>query len=128
MLCAYSAFLLPHVYIAAAQFGPTCQALDELVTNPAASSCSRNNACDAVSCSTQTPFPSLEITLQLLPCEDPPAVRTVIAKEGTVLLDDVYNQSVSGIDAGGVTLDITIDQLDDAIGLEVKSIIIRSQS
>ena len=67
-------------------------------------------------------FVGYTVKLTLLSCRDPPALHTVITDaEGVVLLDNDIDQSVSAINlGGGSTMDITLDQLDNAIGVKVR--------
>ncbi|CAI7998610.1 hypothetical protein GBAR_LOCUS2487 [Geodia barretti] len=54
---------------------------------------------------------------------DLPGVRFILIRApNTVVIDQVVTESVSGIDTGvfGTTLNVTLDQLDGAIGLEVR--------
>ena len=53
---------------------------------------------------------------------DTAGVRFILIRApNTVVINQVVTESVSGIDTGvfGTTLNVTLDQLDGAIGLEV---------
>ena len=97
---------------------PTCEALNQLIASASTSAltCFRNDApCDTVACTAaQLPVPVV-ITQTLLPCEDPPAVRIVIAdlQSGNIFLDRTFDESVNGVSAAGVRFDVTLEQLSD---------------
>ena len=60
--------------------------------------------------------------MTLLSCRDPPGAR-VTARDrdsGRVLLNRIVDRTITGIDIGsGATLDVTLNQLTNAIGVKV---------
>ena len=109
---------------ATAQYAPTCSALDSLVGNVNHMECTRNNQCDTVDCTiTFSSFSGTPLTLTLLPCRDPrPGVDVVVRDRdsGSLILDRIIDRTMTDIDLGsGATLDVTLDQLANAIGVEV---------
>ena len=62
--------------------------------------------------------------LTVLPCEDVPAVRITIEAAGSPISDEVLSESQKvTIIPNFATVDITLDQLDGAIGILVKIIV-----
>ena len=113
---------------ATARYRPTCDALDLVVANARSMDCTRNDECDTVNCTvTQERFDGISLTLTILPCRDPPGVHVVVREpDSDIILDDVYDHTVTGIDLGSpATLDVTVDQLNiTLIGLKVGKIYI----
>ena len=108
---------------AAAQYSPTCQSLDNVASSAQSMTCTRNTQCDTVNCTTtQAPFDGIPLTLTVLPCRVPPAVHMVVRDKDSdaVILDRVMDHTETGIIiTPGVTLDFTLNQLNDSIGVEV---------
>jgi hypothetical protein len=99
----------------------TCDALDSIDDGSTTLTCTTNSVCNKTTC-TSGSLSGFTLCLELLPCMDLPGVRFILIQApNVVVLDQVVNQSVSGIDTGffGSTLSVTLDQLDGAIGLEV---------
>ena len=62
--------------------------------------------------------------LTVLPCEDVPAVHITIEVAGSPISDEVLSESQTvTIVPRFATVDITLDQLDGAIGILVKIIV-----
>ena len=114
----------PSTDLATTQLSPTCVAVDNLIANANLLSCSRTDTCSIINCSSNLPppLPVFLVDLLLLPCQDPPAVHVIITDgRGTTIFNQVLDESERGINIGsGATLDIIVEQLDGAIGLEVK--------
>ena len=97
---------------------PTCEALVQLISGASTSlTCIHNLPCDMVACTAeQLPVPVV-IRQTLLPCEDPPAIRVVIAdsQSGSIFLDRTFDESENAVrlNAGGVIFDLTMEQLPD---------------
>ncbi len=90
-----------------------CDALMEFVKD-ATFTCVTNEACDGVDC-------SLKGEVIVLPCNDPPGISLKIFSGETVAVDQIVtNDAVIDLDQG--TLSVTLDQLVNAIGLEVCAI------
>ena len=85
--------------------------------------CTRNTQCDAVDCTiTLAPFDGTPLTATVLPCRAPPAVHMVVRDKDSdaVILDRVMDHTETGISIGpGATLDFTLNQLNDSIGVLV---------
>ena len=115
-----------HPISADGPYGPTCDGFDDLIDNVENMVCTRNEACDTANCNImQAQFSSYRLSLTLLSCRDPrPGVRVVVRdgdNPGQLVLDRVVDESVSGIDLGsGATLDVTLDQMEDSLGLAVR--------
>ena len=57
---------------------------------------------------------------EVLPCSDPPAIRVVVEAGGRMLVDKILSDSQEfPVVEDVITGDITLDQLDGAIGLKV---------
>ena len=101
-------------------YDPTCDGFDDLITNVNQMVCTRNEACDTVRCNVTD---ALAITLTLLSCREPRPGMLVIGQDrnsGEEVLNTVVDESRNGIQLNSVTfLDLTLDQLDDAIGIAV---------
>jgi len=101
----------------------TCQALDALGESAQSLSCTRNNQCDTLQCRVTDPTVQIlisTVTLILLPCNQPPAVRLSGASpSGSVVLDRTITQSQTIPLQQGITLSVTLDQLPNAIGFQV---------
>ena len=88
--------------------------------------CTRNEACDTANCNiTQAQFSSYRMSLTLLSCREPQPGMHVVVRDGDnpgrLVLDRVVDESVSEIDLGsGATLDVTLDQMEDSVGLAVR--------
>ena len=105
-------------------YGPTCDGFDELITNVNHMVCTRNEACDTARCNvTQSGYDQYTITLTLLSCREPRPGMLVIVQDrnsGEEVLNTVVDESRSGIPlSSSASLDITLDQLEDAIGIAV---------
>ena len=87
--------------------------------------CSRNQECDTANCSIMNPsFRGYTLSLRLLSCRSPrPGVRLMVRNpSGTLLLDRVVDESQSGLElTPNTVLDVTLDQLDNSIGLAVRT-------
>ena len=85
--------------------------------------CTRNDQCDTLDCTvTLAPFDGTSVTLTILPCRDPPGVHVVVKDRdlGEEILNRIGDHTVTSIDLGsGVTLDVSLKQLPNAIGVEV---------
>ena len=96
--------------------------LEEIAANAEVFTCTADTTepCDTVDCS------ALGHTAEfvLLPCRTPPAIRIVINKEETVVLDETIDSSRVTVvpQLLGLVLNITLDQFEDAIGLQVGSL------
>ena len=106
-------------------YGPTCDGFDQLRENVNANymECSRNRQCDTANCNITNPsFSDHTLSMTLLSCQEPrPAVHLIVRDGGNAeVLNTIIDETQNGIDLGqGVTLDVTLDHLDEAIGLEV---------
>ena len=108
--------------VSTAPYGPTCNALDIVVAHARFMDCARNDQCDTVNCTiTWSQFDGTLLSLTILPCRDPPGVHVVIIRPNSdVILDKVYDHTVTDINLfSGATLDVTLDQLNFTIGIEV---------
>ena len=85
--------------------------------------CTRNARCDTVNCTiTQVPYDGTPLTVTVLPCRGPPALHVVVKdkESGAVILNKVLNHTETGISiSSGVTLDLTLNQLNHSIGFAV---------
>ena len=85
--------------------------------------CTRNEDCDTADCDiTQSPFDDYTLSMMLLSCREPrPGVHVVVRDGGSqVVLNTTVNESQSGIELNSeADLDITLDQLEDSIGIAV---------
>ena len=85
--------------------------------------CTRNEDCDTADCDiTQSPFDDYTLSMTLLSCREPqPGVRVVVRDGGgQVVLNTTVDESQSGIELSSeADLDITLDQMEDSIGLAV---------
>ena len=64
----------------------------------------------------------LSVILQLvvLPCNDPPAIHIVLQRDNNTLIDKIVSESQEfPIVQGLVSVNVTWDQLDGAIGIQV---------
>ena len=95
--------------------GTTCDALSGIATSQRA--CSTNPACDEIDCSVQ----GYTAAMALLPCNSPLAIRlTVNDSSGVTLYSQTLSQSRQvPLLGGAVTLLVTVDQLDGALGVQV---------
>ena len=102
---------------------PTCQALETLQSSAQSLICNRNDQCDTVHCRVTDTTVQVFISaanLTLLPCNQPPAVRLSINNpSGGVVVDRVISQSENIFLPPQITLNVTLDQLTNAIGFEV---------
>lgn len=61
--------------------------------------------------------------MTILPCRDPPGVHVVVRDRNSNrrILNRVVDRTIRGIDLGGsgATLDVTLNQLTNAIGVQV---------
>lgn len=106
---------------AAAQYRPTCRGIDDLIERANLMICTRNEACNMSTCSIVADFINgYMVELTLLSCRKPPALHTVISDpDGEIVLDNDIDQNVTAFDVVGVgtTMYITLNQLDNAIGV-----------
>ena len=72
--------------------------------------------CDTVMCTTTFNGLPVIIELTVLPCEDLPAVHLIIEVAGRVVIDEVLSKSAILQN----TVNVTLDQLDGAIGIQVR--------
>lgn len=105
-------------------YGPTCDGFDDLIANVNHMVCTRNEACDTAYCNvTRSGYEQYTITMTLLSCREPRPGMLVIVRDrdsGAVALNEVVDESRSGIPLSeSASLDFTLDQLDDAIGIAV---------
>ena len=64
----------------------------------------------------------LSVILQqvVLPCNDPPAIHIVLKRDNNTLIDKIVSESQEfPIVQGLVSVNVTRDQLDGAIGIQV---------
>ena len=105
---------------------PTCAALQRAAESAQLLTCNRNDQCDTVHCNVTNPtvrsYVSV-VTVTIMPCNLPPTVRIFGNNtSGGVVLDSVLSQSYDIIPLQrGVTLNISVSQLDNAIGFEVSN-------
>ena len=94
--------------------------LESIAADPS-NDCATNEACDGLDCSISALGLQFSAALTILPCNDPPAVRIVLTNPSNdaVLVDETvdHSQEISG--PFGVVIDVTLDQLPGAIGLQV---------
>ncbi len=94
----------------------TCDALKEFVKD-SNFTCVTNEACDGVDCS----LLGAKVEVIVLPCNDPPGISLKMFSGETVAVDQIVtNDAVIDLEQG--TLSVTLDQLVNAIGLEVCAI------
>ena len=107
---------------------PTCSALEGMAGEaPDSFSCSTNTeatrgTCDTVTCDTELLGTNYRAIAKVLPCHTPPAVMMVFLDVGSgrVLLNHTFTRSEEeSILSGLVTVSVTLDQLENAIGLQV---------
>ena len=76
------------------------------------------NECDTLICSATLNSVTVTTTLTVLPCGDIPAVHITI---GSVLVDEELSESQGiTIFPNFATADVTLNQLDGAIGIQVR--------
>ena len=94
--------------------------LEEIAANAEVFTCTADTTepCDTVDCSA---FDLYTAEFVLLPCRTPPAIRIVINQEETPVLDETIDRSrvIVVPQLLGLVLNITLDQFEDAIGLQV---------
>ena len=95
--------------------------LAELAGNPGVFNCIADTTepCDTVDCTTDFGYTAKFV---LLPCWTPPAVRLVIKEAKEVIVNRTLNHSAVievPTKLFNLTLNVTIHQFDDAIGLQV---------
>ncbi|CAI8013842.1 hypothetical protein GBAR_LOCUS8714 [Geodia barretti] len=99
----------------------TCSVLEEIAANAEVFTCTADTTepCDTVDCSA---FDLYTAEFVLLPCRTPPAIRIVINQEETPVLDETIDRSrvIVVPQLLGLVLNITLDQFEDAIGLQVE--------
>ena len=97
------------------QPGTACAALSGVASSQPL--CSTNVACDQIDCSVQ----GYTTAMTVLPCTSPPSVRlTVTNPVGTQVYSQTLSQSRQVSILGGVLgLQVTVDQLDSALGIKV---------
>ena len=87
--------------------------------------CNRNDQCDTVHCNVTNPYVQFYLSVvnfTIMPCNLPPTVRiSGNNTSGGVVLDRVLSQSHIFPLQVGVTLNISVSQLDNAIGFEVSN-------
>ena len=97
--------------------------LEEIAANAEFFTCTADTTepCDTVDCSA---FDLYTAEFVLLPCRTPPAIRIVINQEETPVLDETIDRSrvIVVPQLLGLVLNITLDQFEDAIGLQVGSL------
>ena len=104
---------------------PTCKALERLSEGAQFLSCNRNDQCDAVHCNVT--FGRIQdrlsmVNFTILPCNLPPTVwLSGIDNSGSVILDRVLSQLQIIPLVDGITLNISVLQLTNAIGFEVSA-------
>ncbi len=77
-----------------------------------------NEACDGLEC---TAFAVVEVEAIVLPCNDPPGISLKIANGEDVVFNQIVTDDLESTTDQG-TVNITLDQLDNAIGLKVCAI------
>ena len=102
----------------------TCTALKEIASEQTQQECTTNGDidCDTITCTGTFGLVEVDTTTKVLPCNKPPAVN--LAADVTVgtqmyKVDETVSKTESIAVADGANLDVTLDQLDDAIGLQV---------
>eukprot|EP00731_Ephydatia_muelleri_P020062 Em0012g887a len=97
------------------QPGTACAALSGIASSQPL--CSTNVACDQIDCSVQ----GYTTAMTVLPCTSPPSVRlTVTNPVGTQVYSQTLSQSRQVSILGGVLgLQVTVDQLDNALGIKL---------
>ena len=120
----YIIYLLSHacifLYILVAA-PTTCLALQQIAADASEElSCNTNGNedCDTVVCTTDIMGLPLVTEFNVLSCNDPPAIAVIIMGGSSVIFDGVLTESQE-IALFSSKLDITLDQLHNAIGLEV---------
>ena len=97
----------------------TCDAIKEIViaaNSQRLATCNVTPECDTIKC---LAFNNDETDFQLLQCNNPPAIRgTIYDESGTKIYDEILTNSTE-IPLDAFTVVIKIEQLPDAIGLEV---------
>jgi hypothetical protein len=98
----------------------TCSVLEEIAANAEFFTCTADTTepCDTVDCSA---FDLYTAEFVLLPCRTPPAIRIVINQGETLVLDETIDHSgvIVVPQLFGLVLNITLDQFEDALGLQV---------
>ena len=103
---------------------PACAAVQRLSESVPLLRCNINEQCDTAHCNVTNPYVQIYISMvmfTIMPCNLPPAVR-ISGKDlsGEVLLDRVLSQLQNTFPLQrGVTVSISVSQLDNAIGIEV---------
>ena len=104
---------------------PTCAALQRAAESAQLLTCNRNDQCDTVHCNVTNPYVHFYLSVvnfTIMPCNLPPTVRiSGNNTSGGVVLDRVLSQSHIFPLQVGVTLNISVSQLDNAIGFEVSN-------
>ena len=122
-----TSFFLHSVIItfAASRSTPTCLALQKAAnTSNEELKCTANGEksdCDTLMCTTMLHGQPVITKLTVLPCADIPAVHITIEAAGRVFINEILSESQTiPIVPNSVTVDITLDQLDGAIGIQVR--------
>jgi hypothetical protein len=101
----------------------TCAVLAQLAADSEFFECVADSTepCDTVSCTNELVGRVYSALIVLMPCVSPAAVRLEVREGETVLVDKTVDRSetVEVPELFGLVLDITLDQFEDAIGLEV---------
>ena len=118
-------FLPPLYHISAT----TCLALQQIASESDEElKCTTNkdkNECDTITCTATISGFQVITKLTVLPCGDIPAVHITIEVAGSVTVDEELSKSQElTIFPNVATADVTLNQLDGAIGIQVREPII----
>ena len=115
--------LSPLHLISAPRLATTCQALQQ-VANASNEDleCTTNGEknCDTLTCTTAISNIPVTAELTVLSCADIPAVNMTVEAVGKVINEVLSESQVIPIVPNLVTADVTLDQLDGAIGILVR--------
>ena len=109
--------------------GNLCTAIERIASSipntlpDTLASCSPNQQCDGIDCTIRLGMNTYTTSVVVLVCQLPqPAlyIVTMAPNGATVINETVANSQVITLQAGILQLDITLDQLPNAIGLQVR--------
>ena len=117
--------LSPLHFILVPRPATTCQALQQIANASSEDlECTTNeekNNCDTLTCTTTLNNIPVITELTVLSCADIPSVHITLEAAGSVVADVVLSESqMITILANVATADVTLDQLDGAIGILVR--------
>ena len=101
----------------------TCAVLSRLASSAEFFECVSDTTppCQTVWCTNSLAGKDYSAVIVLVPCVTPAAVRLVMSEEGKVLLNKTidHSQEITIPELFGLILIVTLDQFQDAIGLQV---------